>query len=284
MACAVVLGAVAYLAFLAPLGDGSAGDGVSTAPTTGSTTAAVRATSEGSPMVTDPGGEPMPRGDLPGWRQTFTDDFSGGALGDRWFSYDGQPDGDPGGWFASSHVSVGGGLLTIGGWREPARRNLYVTGGVSNRNSFSQTYGRFDVRFRADRGTGIAYVLLLWPSSNSYPPEIDFAEDNGRDRRTMYASIHPADGSDPLLRSVGADATQWHTAGLQWTPGRLVFTLDGRAWATVTGARVPAEPMGLALQTQAWHCGHDWEACPDTSTPARVNLEVDWVVAYAYGG
>ena len=43
--------------------------------------------------------------------------------------------------------------------------------------------------------------------------------------------------------------------------------------------------MVLALQTQAWSCGTSaWEECPNTSTPATVNLYVAWVVAYARRG
>ncbi|MDQ7908234.1 glycoside hydrolase family 16 protein [Phytohabitans sp. ZYX-F-186] len=285
-ACVVSVGAVAYLTFVAPFAPAGTGPGggkasprwvTGTAATPGASPSGGR-----NPIVVDPGGVAMPRGDLPGWRLSFADDFSGVALDERWFAYDGQPDNDPGGWFDPSHVSVGGGLLTIGGWREPARRDLYVTGGVSNRNAVTQTYGRFDVRFRMDQGTGIAYALLLWPADNKYPPEIDFAEDNGRDRRTMYASVHAADGSEPEGSSVRGDFTQWHTASLEWTPGRLVFGLDGRVWHTITGAQVPSEPMALALQSQAWYCGHGWEACPDATTPERVNLQVDWVVSYAY--
>ena len=41
------------------------------------------------------------------------------------------------------------------------------------------------------------------------------------------------------------------------------------------------EPMALALQSQAWYCGHTWEACPDETTPDVVNLQVDWVAIYA---
>ncbi|QKW13419.1 MULTISPECIES: family 16 glycosylhydrolase [unclassified Micromonospora] len=225
-------------------------------------------------------GVPMPRGDLPGWRQIFADDFSGTALSSDWFAYEGQPDGDPGGWFDPSHVMVADGLLTIGGWREPARGDLYVTGGVSNRHAVSRSYGRYDIRFRMDQGTGIAYALLLWPADNQYPPEIDIAEDNGRDRRRMYGVLHPPQGR-PVERSVAGDFTQWHTAGLEWTPGRLVFTLDGVPWTTITGDGVPREPMALALQSQAWYCGHTWEACPDATTPARVDLTIDWVTIYA---
>jgi beta-glucanase (GH16 family) len=159
-----------------------------------------------------------------------------------------------------------------------------VTGGVSVRDAWAQKCGRYDVRFWMDPGKGIAYALPLWPQANHYPPEVDFAEDNGQDRRTNYSSVHAPDGRKPINRSVRGDFTQWHTIGLEWTPGNLLFTLDGKEWATVTGSAVPIEPMTLALQSQAWYCGHNWEACPDASTPARVNLTIDWAVAYAWTG
>lgn len=229
-------------------------------------------------------GVPMPVGNLPGWRQVFTDDFAGTELDEsKWFAYEGQPAGDPGGYFHPSHVSVRDGRLVIGAWPEEEQDGLYVTGGISNRNAFSQTYGRFDIRFRAQQGTGIAYALLLWTSANDPLPEVDIAEDNGKDRRTIYGVLHPADpDADAKEFTVEADATQWHTVGLEWTPERLVYTLDGEEWATVDGPEVPEVPMGLALQTQAWYCGHSWEACPDETTPDRVDLEIDWVTIYAH--
>src|SRR5207248_3096561 len=46
-----------------------------------------------------PSGVPMPIGQIPGWYQTFTDDFTGNSLNDQWFRYSGGPSGDNGGWF-----------------------------------------------------------------------------------------------------------------------------------------------------------------------------------------
>jgi beta-glucanase (GH16 family) len=81
---------------------------------------------------------------------------------------------------------------------------------------------------------------------------------------------------------VSVDLTKWHTFGVEWTPGRLVYTLDGAAWATVRNANVPSIPMVLDIQTQGWACGTStWEQCPNATTPSRVNLYVDWAVAYA---
>ncbi|GAA3390200.1 glycoside hydrolase family 16 protein [Cryptosporangium minutisporangium] len=221
----------------------------------------------------------MPATDLAGWRRVLSDDFTGTELSNRWLAYDGQPSGDPAGWFDPAHVRVSDGVLTIRGAYQKARRK-WVTGGVSTRNSLKQTYGKYEVRFRADRGKGISYALLLWPVDDSWPPEIDFAEDNGDRRDRLHATLHAIGGSQ-IERSVTGDFTDWHVVGVEWTPGRLAYTVDGRVWATLLDERVPDQPMALALQTQAWYCGHTWQRCPDSSTPAQVNLQVDWVVAYA---
>ena len=38
--------------------------------------------------------------------------------------------------------------------------------------------------------------------------------------------------------------------------------------------------MEMDVQTQAGTCGIVENPCPDASTPAHVNMQVDWVVAY----
>lgn len=221
----------------------------------------------------------MPVGDPAGWRRVLSDDFAGTRLSNRWVAYDGQPSGDPAGWFDSTHVSVGGGLLTIRGSYQPARRK-WVTGGISSWPGVKQKYGKYEVRFRADRGRGIAYALVLWPVDGNWPPGIDFAADNGDARRRLYTTLHTV-GGPQIQKSTDADFSEWHVAGVEWTPGRLAYTLDGKVWATVRTPWVPDQPMVLALQSQAWGCGDTWRRCPDRTTPAEVNLQVDWVVAYA---
>ncbi|MFI5956769.1 family 16 glycosylhydrolase [Cryptosporangium sp. NPDC051539] len=221
----------------------------------------------------------MPTGDLSGWRRVLSDDFSGPALSDRWLAYDGQPAGDPAGWFDRKNVTVDDGVATIRGAYDTGRRR-WATGGISTEHSLIQTYGKYEVRFRADRGRGIQYAMLLWPADGSWPPEVDFAEDNGDRRNRLYATLHAIGGSQ-VERSTSKDFTKWHTAGVEWTPGRLAYTLDGQVWATLHDARVPDQPMALAIQSQAWYCAHAWQHCPDTSTPPQVDLQIDWVVAYA---
>ena len=138
-------------------------------------------------------------------------------------------------------------------------------------------------RPRADtalRGEGVASVLLLWPSDGSWPPEIDFGEDGGGDRSQSTATLHYGSNDSQQAQSVSADFSQWHTMGVEWTPGLLKFTLDGAVWATMNSSNVPSIPMELDAQAQAGTCGDPWDPCPDATTPAHVNMQVDWVAAY----
>jgi beta-glucanase (GH16 family) len=217
------------------------------------------------------------------WERVFTDDFTHGLSAKRWGRYSGRPGGDPGGWWDPSHVVVRRGILRLETYRDGGR---WVSGGLSSARGLKQTYGRYDVRFRMDAGRGVAGVLLLWPVRDHWPPEIDFAEAGGttRKRDHMTATLHYGAANRQIQRSVRADFTRWHRMGVEWTPKRLVYRLDGRTWATVASPHVPAEPMELDLQTQAGTCGDRYAPCPDASTPARVTMYVDWVRAYAYRG
>jgi len=226
----------------------------------------------------DPSGIPMPKGDLAGWKQTFSDDFTGSKLSKKWVAYDGKPRGDDADMFASKEISVAHGMVTLG---ESQQGSIYNTGGMSNVPSFSQTYGKFEVRFRMDEGWGVPYAILLWPSNNKTTPEIDFAEDNGGDRTMTSASLHPTVG-DLVHKETHGDYTTWHTAEVVWSPGKIVYSLDGVVWETMTGSEVPSTTkMSLAIQTEVHPCGLTWEECPNKTTPARVNLQVDWVAAYS---
>ena len=236
------------------------------------------ATATASAASTHPSGVAMPTVAPRGWRKVFADDFTGSKLDrHRWEAYSGQPGGDPGGWFDRSHVSVSHGELVIKGYRDGGK---WATGGLQTRRA--QTYGKCLVRFRFDAGTGIAHTILLWPADDSWPPEVDFSEDNGGNRRTTTTTLHYGPSNTQIHRKVAVNLTKWHTLGVEWTPGKLVYTLDGRKWASVRSAHVPSIPMTLDIQTQAWTSGiNSWEHGVNATTPAHVNLYVDWVIAYA---
>ena len=58
-------------------------------------------------------------------------------------------------------------------------------------------------------------------------------------------------------------------------PRMMKYAINAFAIATTGGT--------LAMQTQAGTCGDRYAPCPDATTPAKVNMQIDWVRAYAYG-
>lgn len=224
------------------------------------------------------------RGSLPGWHLIFADDFSDGLRPSKWGAYSGQPGGDPGGWWDPSHAVVRRGILELDTYRDRRFGARWVSGGVSSSHALKQTYGKYLVRFRMDGGKGVAGVLLLWPVRETWPPEVDFAESGGTSsaRDGIAATLHHGRQNDEVQRNVRANFTRWHTVGVEWTPGKLVYTLDGRGWASVRSSGVPREPMEMDIQAQAGTCGDRHSPCPDSTTPSPVTLQVDWVAAYAY--
>jgi hypothetical protein len=219
------------------------------------------------------------------WVLVFQDDFNGTSLDSlSWGSYAGQPGGDPGGWWDPSHVVVSNGLLDLQTYKDPLFGGIWVSGGVSSAPALKQTYGKYEVRFRVDAGYGVNAVLVLWPSSELWPPEIDFAENGGETntRDHMTATLHYGANDSQLAATVKGDFTQWHVMGVEWTPGKLVYTLDGQPWSTLNDSHVPDVPMELDVQSEAGTCGNSSAPCPDATTPSKVELQVDWVRAYAY--
>jgi beta-glucanase (GH16 family) len=218
------------------------------------------------------------------WRRVFFDDFSRGLRASRWGKYTGQPGGDPGGWWAPSHVVVSNGVLNLETYRDPRYGGRWVSGGVSSAPALKQKYGRYEVRLRMDPGQGIGFTALLWPVGDEWPPEIDFAENGGETnaRRTLSATLHYGHDDSQIQRTTRLDLTRWHTLGVEWLPGKLVYTVDGRPWAVLISSEVPAQRMEMDLQAQAGTCGARYAPCPTTRTPARVDAQIAWVAAYAY--
>ena len=248
-------------------------------------TGVVMPTASAGPSCGDPSCQSMPTGNLPGWHQTFADDFMTSGAPDPllWHMYRGHPGGDPGGLWDPSHIWATGGELVISAFQDPVDGNAWASGGLIASPAHSQTYGKYEVRFKMGNGQGIEHSILLWPTSNNWPPEIDFSEDDGAASRTSdTTTLHYGAQNTKITNTTKVDLTQWHTLGVEWTPGQIVYTLDDRDWATIDNPHVPSVPMSLAIQTQAWSCGPNaWEACPNASTPSHVNMDVDWAVAYA---
>jgi beta-glucanase (GH16 family) len=211
--------------------------------------------------------------------RTYIDQFNGPLKAHSWTLYNGQPTCCPDSGWAKSHVVAENGALRIRTYRDPARGNKWISGGVSMARMVNQTYGRWVVRFRMPRGTGVGMDVALRPKGNG--TVVDWIEESSKystKRDTETATLHY--GNTRVHAKVHANFTKWHTMVLRWIPNRITVRLDGKTWAHYT-SHIPSVPMHLVMQTNVGSNGFSG-MMPNASTPQRVALQVDRVAVYRY--
>jgi len=229
-----------------------------------------------------PSGQPMPVGDLTGWRQIFTEDFTSdvalgnwpGTYAPKFDQYDypeNPPDTNGGGvWRTGKDVSVSGGT---------ADYYLHSENGVAYSAAIlprtpTQTYGRYQVRFKVDPGmTGWNSAWLLWPDDDVWPAhgEIDWPE--GSLTGNMWGYMHYADpggGQDTTPPTNVAFPSGWHTATTEWLPGSVKYYLDGNMVGSFT-YKIPSLPMHWVLQSES--------GSQDRPTGSG-HIKIDWLTIY----
>jgi len=222
---------------------------------------------------------PMPRRAPAGYTIAVSDSFSKPSLNTRlWFRWQGQPGGDPHGWWKTPRKVASGGTLDLAGtWVRTGGNPSWtaggeVTSGIGSRHL--QTFGAYQWCMRSDAMAGTETDVLLWPSSNRrWPPEIDLYESSG-DATTYATTLHygtPKQDYVEQYQVSGHDATQWHVYTAYWKRGLVTVFEDGTLVSVIEDPRnVPSIPMRLDIQTQSI-----------VADPVLGATTLDWVVEYA---
>jgi hypothetical protein len=217
-------------------------------------------------------GTGLPVGDLPGWHQTYAQDFTTAATPaqfaatyPRMFPYADN------GTYAQSNISVGGGSLNINERADGVGAAVVVRAGSDT--GWGQTYGRYSVRFRADAANNFGSAFLLWPDSNVWGDgETDYPEGNFADQIHVYEHCLGANApSNCLTVNTGASWQAWHVATTEWSPTSVKFYLDGTLIGTDTSA----------VSTASRHWVMQTAGSAGTGTG---KLQIDWVALYARVG
>jgi len=235
-----------------------------------------------APTAPGPAGTALPQGDLPGWRQTFVDDFTTDAplgrflelYGTRWKAYgEGWKDTSGNGVYSPSRVlSVKNGSLDY--YVHTDNGVHYVAAPVPKVPTNGQPYGRYSVRFRADAIPGYKTAWLLWPDSDNWSDgEIDFPEGNLTSTIQAYSHCVGEPQKNCLAVNTGKTFADWHIATVEWVPGKVTFFLDGQQVGTTT-SRVPTAPMHWVLQTET-------RLSEEPADSAAGHVQIDWVAAWS---
>lgn len=120
----------------------------------------------------------------------------------------------------------------------PADTALMLTGAVETKGKYSFQYGKIEVRAKTNlhEGNFPAIWLMPEPPAPRHPDggEIDIYESYGTHRdacQTVHShwtlSLKQNDNPKNTFSKHYFDINEWHIYGLEWTPTRLVFLIDG---------------------------------------------------------
>lgn len=181
--------------------------------------------------------------------------------------------------------SVDNGVLTIIAAQasadiKPLINNYdYTSGLLTTHDTFSQTYGYFEMKADMPENTGAWPAFWLLPEDGSWPPELDVTEMYGQNPNSLLMTAHTNEtGQHTTVGSTVSvpDTAGFHTYGLLWTPDKLVWTYDG---VQVAEAATPSDmnkPMYMLVDLAI---GGQAGAPPDhLATPAE--LKIDYIRAY----
>lgn len=234
-----------------------------------------------------------------GYRLVFSEEFEGGSIdsskwntsyrwGPNWTinseqQYYVDTNSNPD--FGVKPFEFGGGKLNIVADKTPswlkgsANNKSYTSGVLTTYGKFKMKYGYVEIRAKMPKGQG------LWPAfwmlnhyDNGNEPEIDIMEFLGRETDTVYQVYHSRSGKSGTLEYEGPDFTSgYHTFAVDWSPGKLVFYVDGKETNRYESGNVSDEDMYIIVNLAL---GGSWGGEVDGSTPFPARYSIDYIRAY----
>ena len=188
----------------------------------------------------------------PSWKLDWSDEFEYTGLPDpQLWSYDvgGHGWGNVEKQFYTENrrenARVDGNHLVIEARKEAWSGRDYTSARLVSKNKGDWTYGRIEVRVQLPSGRGTWPAVWMLPTESFYgnggwpdTGEIDIMEHVGHNPGSIHATIH-TDAYNHLNGTQKGGTTEipdasdaFHVYALEWTPGRLVFSVDGNAYYT----------------------------------------------------
>ena len=196
---------------------------------------------------------------------------------------------------ADDPAATDGKALVIRAVRDGQGR--YTSARLKTQGKYSVKYGRIEARMRLPFGQGIwpAFWMLGesiskigWPKCG----EIDIMEVPGHEPAKLHGTLHgPGYSADKgiskstTLRNAAKLSDGYHVYAVDWTPGRIAWSLDGVEYHVVTPEKLPSGanwvfddgPFFILLNLAV---GGHWPGYPDATTQFPQELRVDYVRVY----
>ena len=187
--------------------------------------------------------------------------------------------------------TVSNGVLTL--TAQPASTTIqplidgykYTSGMINTFNSFTQTYGYFEMRAQLPAGQGLWPAFWLLQADMSWPPEIDAMEVLGHDMTTLYTAAHTNETGSHTSKGgtikVPDMSAGYHTYGVDWQADYITYYFDGvEVWKTATPSDLH-EPMYMIANLAV---GGYWPGMVNSTTPFPAQMKIDYIRAYTDKG
>jgi len=167
---------------------------------------------------------------------------------------------------------------------DTANNQAYVSGAITTLGKFDMAYGYVEARVDLPAGPGLwPAIWMLGTEFIDLKPQLFMMEYNGAKPNSLFHNYNYTD-VDGNLRSprqhevvVEGASTEWQTVGVLWSPGELVYYVNGFPTFQVNGFSVASQPMYLILNMAV---GGIWVDDPDASTQFPAEFKVDYVRVY----
>lgn len=152
----------------------------------------------------------------------------------------------------SNNVRVQDGRLILEARKQELHGHHYTSAHVNTQGKFSFQYGKLEVDIKAPAGIGTWPAAWLLPEGAKYNPqnygidptsnnawaingEIDFFETVGAEPHRLYPDFHSynsvvANQNSSYYKQVPDMYRAFNTYGVELTPGRIAFTLNGEVY------------------------------------------------------
>jgi beta-glucanase (GH16 family) len=217
---------------------------------------------------------------IPGWNLKFAEECDGAAL--NFAKWSPHPPGKLilGGvqtWVPNATEIAGGQCHIV------ARRTAagYTSGILTTLDTFAQTYGRFEIRFRIPAGRGLESLFQLLPVPTGDTPSVDVMNAIGSEPAKALFANHwgdaRADRDYTGSYQVADLSVGFHIVTLEWTEDDISWSVDGvDRFHSYDG--VPHQPLYLAVSLAV---GSVKAGEPDSQTKFPAALDIDYIRVYA---
>jgi beta-glucanase (GH16 family) len=202
-------------------------------------------------------------------------------------------------WYKEENVVAEGGVLKLiakkesvyGKDPESEKQFEFTSGMICNSKSFTQAYGKWEMRVRFPFKKGFWPAFFLVPIQRPTLPEVDVFEYFGIKKDEIGCNLHwgidypnPSMGNDPkpfynlkVHNFTGDFADKWMVWACEIFPDRIVWKLDGnKVFESTEG--IPTAPMYMIANVAIKDRPENGNKVDETGLPYV--MEIDYVKIY----